>query len=193
VRDKFIMDLVIKALGPNLIEDFLYFFDEVGFVDNPNWASCYCHYYHFNGSREDWINRTKTQNRNASKTLILSGKMNGFLAYSYEKPIGWCNVNSRDHYAYLPFKDSFNEEKKIAAIVCFLIAPNQRKKGIARRLLREACKYYRINNYDYLEAYPVKEGKTDAHHYHGPYSLFLSEGFSVFKELENFYVMRKTL
>lgn len=187
------MDLVIKPLEPDLIDDFLFFFDEIGFVDNPNWASCYCHYYHFNGSRKNWAKRTKIQNRNASKALILSGKMKGFLAYSDGQPIGWCNVNSKENYSYIIFKDAPNERKKIVAVVCFLIAPNYRKRGIARLLLKEACEYYKINKYDYMEAYPIKNGKSDAHNYHGPYSLFLSEGFSVIKELKSFYVMRKKL
>ncbi|MFO7798015.1 MAG: GNAT family N-acetyltransferase [Promethearchaeia archaeon] len=187
------MDIVIKHLGPDVIEDFLYFFDEVGFIDNPNWASCYCHYYHFDGSREDWGKRTKIQNRDATKALILSGKMKGFLAYSDGKPIGWCNANSRQIYSYLPVKDAHNEEEKVASVVCFLITPHYRKKGIARMLLKEACEYYKIKKYNYIEAYPVKEAKSDAHNYHGPISLFRSEGFSVIKELKDFFVMRKQL
>jgi hypothetical protein len=61
------MNIEIKALEPPLIDDFLYFFDEIGFADNPNWSSCYCQYYHFDGSRSEWSNRTKKQNRDASK------------------------------------------------------------------------------------------------------------------------------
>ncbi|MEJ2248848.1 MAG: GNAT family N-acetyltransferase [Candidatus Lokiarchaeota archaeon] len=187
------MDIGIKALEPDLIDDFLYFFDEIGFVDNPDWSDCYCQYYHFDGPRREWSKRTKKQNKNASKALILSGKMKGFLAYSDKKPIGWCNANSKENYSYVLFKEEPIEGRKIAAVVCFLIAPNYRQKGVARLLLKEACRFYKNNRYDYMEAYPIKNGKSDAHNYHGPYSLFLSEGFSVLKELEAFYVMRKKL
>jgi GNAT superfamily N-acetyltransferase len=119
--------------------------------------------------------------------------MQGFIAYSGKDPIGWCNVNSKDKYSHIMFKDESEEGKKIAAIVCFLIAPNYRKKGISRLLLKEACRAYKNKKFDCMEAYPIKNGKSDAHNYHGPYSLFLSEGFLVVKELEQIYVMRKKL
>ena len=187
------MEVIIKALEPDLLDDFLNFFDNIGFVDNPDWAGCYCQFYHIEGSRKKWAKRTKEQNRNSSKALITSGKMKGFLAYLDGKPVGWCNANSKENYSYFLFKDESNNENKIAAIVCFLIAPSYRKKGIARLLLKEVCEYYKNKKYDYIECYPAKNDKSDAHNYHGPYTLFLSEGFSVFKELKGIYVMRKKI
>lgn len=187
------MDIIIRPLTSDLIEDFLYFFDNIGFVDNPDWAGCYCQFYHIEGSRKNWAKRTKEQNRNSSKALIASGKMKGFLAYLEGKPIGWCNANSKENYSYVLFEDESNNKKKIAAIVCFLIDPSYRKKGIAKLLLKEVCEYYKNKKYDYIESYPVKNVKSDAHNYHGPYSLYFSEGFSVFKELKTIYVMRKKL
>ncbi len=187
------MDIIIRPLTSDLMEDFLHFFDNVGFVNNPDWAGCYCQFYHIEGSRKKWAKRTKEQNRNSSKALITSGKMKGFFAYLDEKPVGWCNANSKENYSYVLFKDEADGEKKIAGIVCFLIDPSYRKKGVARLLLKEVCEYYKSKKYDYVESYPVKNDKSDAHNYHGPYSLFLSEGFSVFKELKGIYVMRKKL
>lgn len=32
------MDIEIEKLTPDLIEDFLYFFDNTAFADNPHWA-----------------------------------------------------------------------------------------------------------------------------------------------------------
>ena len=187
------MDLFVKPLKPELIDDFLYFFDEKAFVDNPNWAICYCQFYHFAGSRRKWSKRTKEQNRDSSITLINSGKMRGFLAYENGVPVGWCNANSKEKYSFIPFAEDFDTQIKLASIVCFLIDPSYRKKGIARMLLQEVCQYYKKKEYDYIESYPVKGNKSDAHNYHGPYRLYLSEGFSIYKELNNIYVMRKGL
>lgn len=187
------MDIIIRPLTSDLMEDFLHFFDNIGFVNNPDWAGCYCQFYHTEGSRKKWAKRSKEQNRNSSKALITSGKMKGFLAYLDGKPIGWCNANSKDNYSYVLFEDEANNEKKVAAVVCFLIAPSIRNKGIARLLLKKACEYYKDKKYDYIESYPVKKDKSDTHNYHGPYSLFISEGFSIFKELKGIYVMRKAL
>jgi len=75
------MELEIKPLEPDLLDDFLYYFDNIGFADNPDWSVCYCHFYHFAGSIKEWEKRTGEENRNASIGLIRSGKMHGFLAY----------------------------------------------------------------------------------------------------------------
>ncbi|MFX1401744.1 MAG: GNAT family N-acetyltransferase [Promethearchaeota archaeon] len=183
----------IKVLIPDLIDDFLYFFDEVGFADNPDWSSCYCQFYHFKGSREQWIKTTKERNRNESKTLILSGDMQGFLAYSEGKPIGWCNANSKEKYYNLPFKEEINLKEKIASIACFLISFQHRKKGIAKLLLKYICRYFQEKGYNYIESYPRKDTVVDAHNYHGTYSMYISEGFYVEKELDDSFVMRKNL
>ena len=185
------MDIEIKPLSTDVIDDFLYFFDKIGFVDNPDWASCYCQFYHFNGSREDWLKTTKEQNRDASIELIRSGKMKGFIAYVEGKPIGWCNANSRENYLNLPYTS--DRKNKGISLVCFLISHHHRRAGIAKMLLRYACQYYKNNGYDYIEVYPRKNVSSDAHNYHGPYSLFISEGFSIISELEQFYVMQKDL
>jgi GNAT superfamily N-acetyltransferase len=187
------MELEIKLLIPDLIDDFLYFFDEVGFADNPDWASCYCQFYHFKGSRQEWTKITKDQNRNASKTLILSGDMQGFLAYLGGKPIGWCNANSKENYQNLLYKEKVNSEERIASIVCFLISFPYRKKGIAKLLLKYICRYFQKKNYDYIESYPRKNATADAHNYHGTYSMYLSERFYVEKKLKHSLVMRKKL
>ncbi len=186
------MDIQIKSLTPEILEDFLYFFDKVGFSDNPDWAICYCHFYHFAGTNKQFNKRTAEQNRKASKELILSGKMNGYIAYLDGKPIGWCNVNSKENYAKIPYEEE--SEAKIASLICFVIAPSHRKQGIARKLLRYVCTSSQKKGYDFIEVYPRKgENLSDAHSYRGPTSLYNSEGFSIYKEFKEYYVMRKSL
>lgn len=189
------MELEIKPLRPDLLDDFLYYFDSVGFADNPDWSVCYCHYYHFSGSNKKWGKRTGEENRNASIELIRSGKMYGFLGYLDNKPVGWCNVNSRENFSKSLYKYDTpdSQEKKIASIVCFLIAHTHRKQGVAHQLLKYACSSYKDNGYKIMEAYPRKGKLSDAHAYRGPISLYNSEGFSIYKEFKNFYVMRKKL
>jgi GNAT superfamily N-acetyltransferase len=127
--------------------------------------------------------------------LIRDEKMNGLLAFIDNEPAGWCNVNSKDAYEKIPI-DSESEKilgGKIASIVCFLIAPNHRKKGISRKLLKHAFQILKEKGYDWIEAYPRKGDLSDAHSYHGPVSLFDSEGFIVVEEDEHFLLMRKSL
>ncbi|MHA1930980.1 MAG: GNAT family N-acetyltransferase [Promethearchaeota archaeon] len=188
------MNVLIKPLTPNLVDDFLFYFDNIGFTDNPEWSVCYCYFHHFPGGAKEFEKQTKEKNRSASIELIKSGKLNGFLAYENDKPIGWCKTDLRENFINLPFKDdeSLPENIKIAAIACFLIAPTQRRQGIARKLLQYACSSFKSQGYTTVEGYPRKGNHSDAHSYHGPISLYKSEGFTIYKELENFYIMRKT-
>ena len=145
---------------------------------------------------EQWRETTSEQNRNATIQLIKDKKMTGFLAFTDNEPVGWCNINSKEHYKKTPIdsKPETSLEGKVASVVCFLIAPAYRKKGIARELLKHAMKTLKEQGFNWIEAYPRKQTElSDAHSYHGPSSLFKSEGFVVVNEDEHFLLMRKTL
>ncbi|MHA1914635.1 MAG: GNAT family N-acetyltransferase [Promethearchaeota archaeon] len=189
------MDIKIKTMSADLLDDWVYYFEKVGFADNPEWAGCYCHFYHFSGSNKEWRERKNEENKNCSIELIRSGKMSGFLAYSDDKPVGWLNINSRENFAKKLYEYDSKESqgKKIAGIVCFLIAHTHRKHGIARQLLRHAVLAYKEKGYNIIEAYPRLGEFSVTHSYRGPVSLYQSEGFTIYKELEDIYVMRKDL
>lgn len=92
-------DYDIKALSPELLPDYLGFFDRVAFTDNPDWASCYCVYYHHDPAGKPWDKRTGAENRELAGRLIRSGRLRGFLAYTGDEPAGWCNVNDKRSFA----------------------------------------------------------------------------------------------
>ena len=71
---------------------------------------------------------------------------------------------------------------RIGSIVCFVIAKNHRRKGIARRLLEAACKGFKAQGFTMAEAYVLKDAKGDAMNYPGPLSMYLSAGFEPFRE-----------
>ncbi len=189
------VNIIIKTVSPDLLDDFLYYFDNIAFSDNPDWATCYCHFYHFAGTNKQFFQRTGEENRKVSKELILSGQMNGFLAYSDNKPVGWCNVNSRENFAKILYEDDSpdSQQKQIAGIVCFIIGHTHRRQGIARQLLKHTISSLKEKGYDIIESYPRKGDLSDAHSYRGPISLYNSEGFTIYKEFKDFYVMRKNL
>jgi ribosomal protein S18 acetylase RimI-like enzyme len=180
------MELIIKSLITNLIDDFLDYFENVGFTDNPEWDECYCYFHHCPGGIKEFNKQTKADHKNASIELIRAGKLNGFLAYSNGKLVGWCKADLKENFANLPFKEDEipSEDVKMASIACFLIAPSKRRQGIARKLLQHACSNFNNNGYTIIEGYPRKGKQSDAHSYNGPLSLYESEGFRIFKELE---------
>lgn len=189
------MNISIKKLSLKLIESFLYFFDEIAFTDNPGWGHCYCVFFHHKGSEHDWLLKTKKDNRETAIRLINENKLRGFLAFEDSKPVGWCSVNEKKSF-------SFNKNRKnvlsdiddeIISIVCFLVAPGYRKKGISAMLLNKIIFYYGEKKFRFLEAYPLKDESSDSKNYHGPLSLFIKHGFYIEKEYESCDVVRRKL
>lgn len=186
------MDIHIKALSPDLIDDYLYFFDHMVFTENPNWSKCYCYSFHFIGKDEEW---TRENNRAAVINLIKSGKMKGYLAYAGSIPVGWCNVNDRGNYQRLKMTYEIEElaDQKIGSIVCFLISPEYRRKGIANLLLKRIMDDYASMDYHFLEAFPMRNTSSNEKNYKGPLSLYEKNLFIKIKAFEDYVIMRKQL
>ena len=69
----------IRPITPERRDDWLRFFDRDAFMDNPMWADCYCMFYRFSGSNEEWEQRTATDNRNDQSEAIERGR--SYFAY----------------------------------------------------------------------------------------------------------------
>jgi ribosomal protein S18 acetylase RimI-like enzyme len=189
------MNVRIVPLEAARLEDWLHLFDRVAFSDNPEWAGCYCLFYHL--PAEEWEKRSGTQNREEAAGLIREGGLSGFLAYESGKPVGWCNANRKDRYALLAGSpqlwDPQEDGSRTLAVVCFVVAPGLRRRGIARSLLEEACAAARADGLERVEAYPRKKARTAAQHYHGPMELYRGQGFAVHREFPDYWIVRRSL
>jgi GNAT superfamily N-acetyltransferase len=198
-----VSELTVKPLSPNLADDFLRFFDHergLAFADNPDWAKCYCHYYQV--PREiDWPSLSAAQNRIAMDSRIEVGEMEGFLAYAGDTVVGWMNAQPRHKLPHcfqrmqIPATPLPCAEYEAAVIVCFVIAPEFRRRGVARALLAGGLESLAARGIKIVDAFPFKAGDSEspADHYHGPLSLFLSEGFTILREDADLTVVRKIL
>ncbi|MDQ2963673.1 MAG: GNAT family N-acetyltransferase [Pseudomonadota bacterium] len=196
-------EIVITPLRPEQAGDFLRFFDHergAAFADNPQWAKCYCHYYQVPKSIR-WASLSAPQNRTAMQARIEVGEMEGFLAYDDGEVVGWVNAQPRHKLPHCFARLGISPTPlacapfEAAAIVCFVIAPTQRRRGIARALLHGALESLAARGFKLVDAFPFKsEGSTlAADHYHGPLSIFLDAGFSVLREHKDLTVVRKLL
>ena len=190
--------IVIKQLTPELIDDWLYFFDNVGFTDYPEWHTCYCRYPYFEGTIEKWDEVCESgENRSVMIERIKDRITTGLLAYRNNQPVGWCHMGPRKNFCYPQIKAAPDEhEDDIGSIVCFVIAPGLRRQRIATLLLREACVYLRKKGFQYVEVYPRKvsgEDVRDEAHFTGPFDMYVKEGFIQYKEFKNSHIMRKRL
>jgi GNAT superfamily N-acetyltransferase len=187
------MNIEIKSLSTETLDDFLFFFDNIVFCDHPDWSVCYCYSFHFVGSGEEWNNKEK--NRSSVINLINKGHMKGYLAYIDGKPVAWCNSNDKNNYERLKLSKELwgNKSFKICSVVCFLVAPKERGKGLATKLLERVCKDYKDLGYDYIESYPKKGKATDEEQFIGPAVMYKKSGFVIKKEFNDYIIMQKKL
>jgi GNAT superfamily N-acetyltransferase len=193
------MNIEIKRLSADIIIDYINFFDNVAFTDNPEWSGCYCVWYHWNDLLEKEREKYeelggKNFKRELAIKYIQKGILQGYLAYHDGLVVGWCNANDKVNYDRF-CKDKSTEiwdddySKKIKSIVCFTIAPNIRQKGISTQLLKRVCDDAKLENYDFIEAYP---GIGEVN-YHGSYSIYDKLGFTLHKNLGRDAIVRKYL
>ena len=97
-----ITNCVIRELAPELVNDYVTFFDHDAFGDNPSWAACYCYFNQAPHQFRNWDERTAAENRQAVSHLIGAGEMQGYLAYVEGKVIGWCNAGAREQMTTYP-------------------------------------------------------------------------------------------
>lgn len=190
------MELTIKKLTPELVEDFLRFFDRDAFADHGECAGCYCLESHISqeANQQTWGDFEKR--RKMAADFVLQGVMTGYLVYDGPTIIGWCNAGDKLGYepvcAYEPFVTDGHEKGKIKLIYCFDIAAAYRGKGVARTLIEHILAEAKREGYLYVEAFPSNDPDFP-YQYHGPLKLYEKLGFETVRELEWCYIVRKTL
>lgn len=170
--------LQVFPLSPDRTGDFLRFFDGPAFADNPRWSSCYCQCFYEDHASVVWSERTAPQNRALACTRSASGAMQGYLAYEGDIVVGWCNAAPRTLLHALD-GEPLPDADEIGAILCFVVAPQHRGRGIARRLLQAACTGLKAQGLRIAEANPRPHANTPAEQHFGPLSLYLSAGFAI--------------
>jgi len=193
----------IERLSPARRDDFLRFFDHEhgsAFADNREWARCYCHYYHV-PKIVAWSEFTAEQNRTAMAARIETGEQEGFLAYAGAEVVGWLNAQPCHKLPHAcarlgavpPARDA--PDFQAAAVLCFVIAPAWRRRGVARALLAGALASFTARGIRVVDAFPFKAPASErpADHYHGPAPLFVAAGFVPVAETDDLTVMRKRL
>ena len=168
----------IRALTPARHGDFMAFFEGEAFSDNPAWSSCYCQCYLEDHSRITWSERTAAQNRACASQRILGGHMQGLLAYCHERVIGWCSAAPRSMFHALDAEPIPNADR-VGAILCFIVAPGFRGRGVASALLHAACIHLGAQGLRVAEANPRSDAQGAAANHFGFLGMYLSAGFTV--------------
>jgi GNAT superfamily N-acetyltransferase len=190
----------VVELTPDRVDDYFALFDN-SFPDNPDWAGCYCG-FHDDTSARPWENvQDAIEHRAAREARIRSRAASGLLAYVDDQPVGWCNVALRSRYDNLRryAEAVVDPAEDPALIMCFVITPQQRGRGVATALVRGAITAAQGWGAPWLEAYPAKpEQDTDplpwtAASYKGPLSMYERAGFRIARDMGTWLVVRHEL
>lgn len=185
--------LEIHALGPERLADFLRYFEGPAFADNPRWKSCFCQYLHVDHRQVRWMARTAEQNRGAACERIACGQMQGYLAYRAGAVVGWCNAAPR--WMMGAFADEPDPDAdQLGQIGCFVVAPAQRRSGVAKALLAAACAGLKAQGLRWAQACPKPDLQGDAENHYGPLGLYTAAGFQFHRQGEHgCVIVRKRL
>ncbi len=180
-------NLELRELTPDRVNDFLDYFDQDAFADNPEGASCYCCYFHWvDANGEDWSSRTATANREWQTELIRRSETTGILAYLDNRPIGWCHAAEKRSLAHLSTMDilASSDDESVGSIVCFVVTKRFRGTGLSSLLLKTACDLLAKRSLQIVEAYPDRQATDSYANFHGRLDMFLDAGFQIHRELE---------
>ena len=106
----------------------------------------------------------------------------GVIAYLDGRMVGWCGLGRRIEMERLVRSRTIPkvDDRPVWSIVCFLVRPGYRRRGVARALLQGAIECARSYGAPALEAYPVDPAgrRIDvAFAYIGLLSMFEAAGF----------------
>ena len=182
-------DVTVRPVSPDQHDAVLHYFDLVAYADNPNWSRCYC----IERLAADYNERTKEQNRALRSELIHSAKANGLVAYRLGRVVGWCHAAPKTEVLNVPGE----VRPDVGAIVCFVVAPDQRNQGIATTLLGAAIEHLRERGMRRVEAYPaigeIPPSRWVFANYLGPLSMYVKAGFEIVEQLDGQAIVRREL
>ena len=209
------MDLVIRALTPELTEDYLDFFDHRAFPDGSPYYPCYCSAFNLSAdgiraviaqaeARGGGTEAVKDALRESARQMVLDGSIRGYLAYDGSLSVGWCNANDRMNYFRV---GEFNTDDVpedgppedcpgpgfVRSVVCFEISPAYRGLGIAGKLLARVCEDAAAQEYSFVEAYPRDQAEDVSLAFTGPHRLYEKAGFAEVGRRGFTIIMRKAL
>jgi GNAT superfamily N-acetyltransferase len=125
------------------------FFEVVG-VKKPGGSGCWCMAYRdsrvANGERAQYMRDECAQDPGP-----------GVLAYVDGEAAGWCSVAPRSTYRRLMHSRTipFVDERDAWSIVCFVVRPAFRRRGLMHELLEGAVAHASASGAEVVEGYPV--------------------------------------
>ena len=197
------MNIMIKPLTPDLYPVYLDFFDNWAFSDgNPN-GPCYCNAPIMDAAgirqmENEFGDDVKGTLRRYAVKQLDEAKIFGYFAFDGDTSIGWCNAGNMDAYLindfqFIPDFARQNACGKTMSVVCFIITPEYRGKGVATALLEHIISDAKAKGYAAVEGYANIQKEQKYYDYKGPVRLYQRAGFVEAVRADDIAVMRKAL
>ena len=193
------MNVDIKKLTPEMAEDYICFFDRTPHDTFIPEHKCYCVCW----ASDDYSGKdfsSVDKRRDYAKKYVINQKIQGYLAYSDNQIVGWCNANSRADSlkcaAWQLFMEHVpldNHDLNVKSVFCFVIDPELKRQGIASKLLERVCDDAFLEGYDFVEAYPYVESGYQSSDFGGYIAMYQKAGFVIYLETIKGPIMRKVL
>lgn len=164
-------DIVVKPVDKSNWADFESFFESKGRLNN-----CWCMVWRM--TKEELKKNTPVCRKGFIKERVWAGIPIGLLAYSGDRPIGWCSIAPRETHLRLGGDEHIED---VWSITCFYIEKEFRDQGLIHLLIEEAGKYASNHGAKYLEAYPV-DPDSPSYRFMGFVKTFEEEGFQYVKD-----------
>jgi ribosomal protein S18 acetylase RimI-like enzyme len=168
-------NLTFKPLTPQTWSDF-----ETLFGRSGAYGGCWCMWWR--STRKEFEQRGNDGNKSAMRAIVQSGQPTGILAYQGEIPVGWCSIAPRETYGSLERSPVLRriDDQSVWSLVCFFVAKEFRRQGIAESLVRGAIEHVAEQGGRIIEAYPTVSSKNKlppVSSFMGVPDLFLKAGF----------------
>lgn len=191
--------VLVEPFGPEHVERFARLFEEAS-------SSCFCRYWHFGGVKNDWLDRCANrpeENLAEQNEAVARGDLSarGLVAVDPDREnmvVGWMKIAPREtlpKLTGLPVYKSLTAEPGTWTIGCFLVAPAERHRGVARALIAAAEPQVRAWGGKFIEAHPRRSSTPihDEQAWQGPEALFVELGYAPIHDTAPYPVYRKVI
>lgn len=175
--------MLVEAVTPDRFVRLAALFEACG-------SSCFCRWWHFAGTKNEWIERCALrpeENRRELEEALAAGddSARGIVAIDGDEVVGWMKLAPRaslPKLRALPVYRSHDlgTDEGVFSIGCFLVHPEHRRRGVARTMIAAAPSIVRAWNGIAIEAYPhaIDRPMYDEEAWMGPNALFEHAGFT---------------
>lgn len=171
------MHIATKELNPELWSQVEELFGKDGAC-----GGCWCQWWRIEKG-ERWSDVKGTAARRRLRKGILSGAVQGILAFDGDVPIGWCTFGPRDSFPRLNRARTLkcDDSADVWSVPCFFVSRGYRGRGVARAMLTAALRAMKKRRAAIAEGYPAKPNKDGSYiaafSWTGTESLFEKAGF----------------